>query len=72
MDLFPMILIVLTAGPILALCVLLFFGGVGLHMLPSFFDPEFYADLFEYVSTMDYGEMLEILKEYLRMTMEMY
>ena len=72
MELFPMILIVLTAGPILALCVLAFFGGVGLHMLPSFFDPEFYADLFEYISTMDYGEMLEFAKEAIRLHWEMY
>lgn len=71
MELFPIIL-VFTAGPIFALCVLVFFGGIGLHMLPSFFDPEFYADLLDYISTMDFGEMLEIMKEYLSMTMEMY
>lgn len=72
MELFPMILIVLTAGPILALCVLMFTGGVGLHMLPAFFDPEFYADLFDYISSMDWGEMLEFLKEAIRLHWEMY
>lgn len=72
MELFPMILIILTAGPILASCVLAFIGGVGLHMLPAFFDPEFYTDMFEYILSMDPGEMIEFVKEAMRLHWEMY
>lgn len=71
MDLFPIILVI-TAGPIFVLCFLVAVAGMGLNALPSFFDPEFYAEMFEYISNIDPEEMFELLKEAIRLHMEMY
>jgi len=72
MNLFSIILIVATAGPIFVICFLAAVVGMGLYALPSFFDPEFYADLSEYILSMDLGEMLEFAKEAIRAHIEMY
>lgn len=72
MNLLGTIVIVVTAGPIFVLCFLIAVVGMGLHALPSFFDPEFYAEMFEYISSLDLGELLEFAKEAIRVHMEMY
>lgn len=72
MNLFSTIFIVATAGPIFVVCFLVAVVGMGLYALPSFFDPEFYAEMFEYISSLDLGEMLEIIKEGIHLHWEMY
>lgn len=72
MNLLGTIIIVVTAGPIFVLCFLVAAVGMGLHALPSFFDPDFYAEMFEYIATLDYEELFEIAKEAIRVHMEMY
>lgn len=72
MNLLGTIIIVVTAGPIFVLCFLVAVAGMGLYALPSFFDPDFYAEMFEYISTLDYEELFEFAKEAIRVHMEMY
>ncbi len=72
MNLLGTIIIVVTAGPMFVLCFLVAVIGMGLHALPSFFDPEFYEEIFEYILTLDYKELFEFAKEAIRAHMEMY
>ncbi len=71
-ELLFIILVVGAAGPVFVICFLVAVVGMGLYALPSFFDPEFYTEMFDYISSLDLGEMLELLKEYIYAHMEMY
>ena len=71
-ELFFILIIVGMAGPGFVVCFLLAVASMGFYVLPAFFDPEFYTDLFEYISSIDPGEMFELLKAYILAHMEMY
>ena len=71
-ELFFILIVVGAAGPGFVFCFLLAVASMGIYALPTFFDPEFYKDLFEYISTIDLSEMFELLKAYMLAHMEMY
>lgn len=71
-ELFFILIVVGAAGPGFVFCFLLAVASMGIYALPAFFDPEFYTDLFEYIASIDLGEMFELLQEYMRAHMEMY
>jgi len=72
MNLLGSFVIIATAGPLFVIAFLITVAGLGLHALPSFFDPEFYAEMFEYILSLDPEELLETAKEAIRLHWEMY
>ena len=59
----PMMLIMAVSLPLLI-------TEMGIEIIPALFDPDLYADLLSEISQRDFGEIIEIIKEAIRIHME--